>query len=60
MPNKPEVKLTSEQRCRTAFKERWGSEPISEQDHRAWVYHMEGWMSCWRYLESRVTEFVET
>lgn len=64
------VKLTSEQRCQRAFDE-WYYDDIREwyesaagdardnEDVRAamaWV----AWSHCWRYLESRVTEFVQS
>jgi len=60
MPNKPEHKLGPYERCVKAFEERWGPRPVDQASYTAWVYHMEGWMSAWRYLESRVTEFIET
>jgi hypothetical protein len=51
--------LTSEERCRKAFEEVEMSRPeINSLDSESLVWYRMGWKACWRYLESRVTEFV--
>ena len=60
MAKTAERNLSSEERCRKAFEERWGPRPVDEPSYQAWVYHLEGWGSAWRYLESRVEEYVKS
>ena len=52
-------KLTSEERCRKAFENRFGAEPELEPDADYWALNFEGWAAAWKYLESCVTEFIE-
>jgi hypothetical protein len=59
VPKTAQRKLTSEERCRKAFEEQF---PVVHANR----YHpdtdgiWQGWVACWKYLEQRVTEFVES
>jgi hypothetical protein len=51
------AKLTSEERCRRAFERTFSlpaDEPTITPAGAFWV----GWRECWKYLESRVEEFI--
>lgn len=57
--------LTSEERCLAAFEKWWPHndedmavvDQIGQLNHDDWARL--GWQACWRYLESRITEFIE-
>jgi hypothetical protein len=55
------AKLTSEERCRKAFETETGYVPPvpihKEGEFVAGVWY--DWFLAWRYLESRVTEFIQ-
>lgn len=69
--SKPELRprrtsLTSEERCRKAF-EQWypkrhqGEDGLYYDDGGIGLEHVawNSWQAAWKYLESRVTEFIE-
>jgi len=60
MPKTAQRKLTSEERCRKEFLTRFGPDTAWKEEPAKWAGLVIGWQACWRYLESRVAEYVQS
>lgn len=56
---KPLLGSSSEERCRKAFLATFGYNAPALIDGTAIDALWHGWKECWRYLESRVTDFIQ-
>lgn len=61
MPKTAKHKLSSEQRCEKAFLE-WfvRSGPVTPIAGPYYDWQRNAWNAAWKYLESRVSEFVQS
>lgn len=56
---KPLLGSSSEERCRKAFEEWMGGTVFTEADPLTREFMRRTWNACWKYLESRVTDFIQ-